>query len=103
MNNRTLTYQRDLYRLLSKNNAASFGYVPLLSERQEDIPDPVHSFIDRHCKTLNIPKLAFDPEVTSALAETSLPGNVRQLENIRRQDIVRACKYDSLIVILESD
>ena len=69
-------FRGDLYYALG----ASSLRVPALSERQEDIPALVASFVSRHGG-----ERRFSPEALALMQEAAWPGNVRQLENIVEQ------------------
>lgn len=69
-------FRADLYYALGASNLR----VPALSERQEDIPALVASFVSRHGG-----ERRFSPEALALMQEAPWPGNVRQLENIVEQ------------------
>jgi two-component system, NtrC family, response regulator AtoC len=68
------TFRKDLYFRLNVVTV----HLPALRERRSDIPQLVHSFLDRHAPGENI-------QVSAAVMKTFLhydwPGNVRELEN----------------------
>jgi two-component system response regulator GlrR len=70
------SFRADLYYALGAANLR----VPALSERQEDIPALVASFVTRHGG-----ERRFSPEALALMQEAPWPGNVRQLENIVEQ------------------
>ncbi|HBV86392.1 sigma-54-dependent Fis family transcriptional regulator [Desulfosporosinus sp.] len=55
--------------------------LPPLRERLEDIRDLVPFFIDKTCKSLELPPLGVHEDVYPYLLSHSWPGNVRELEN----------------------
>jgi DNA-binding NtrC family response regulator len=67
--------------------------VPSLAERVDDIPLLVDYFISRHARNIGFPKASITPEAISALQEISWPGNVRQLENLVCELILRAREH----------
>lgn len=69
-------FRADLYYALGASNLR----VPALSERQEDIPTLVASFVARHGGDRR-----FSPEALALMQEAPWPGNVRQLENVVEQ------------------
>ena len=76
-------------------------HVPSLSTRIEDIPELVRYFVTKHSKAFNIPPLTVSEEAIDLLMTYSYPGNVRQLENVCQQAIIRA--YKSNASRLDSD
>jgi len=69
-------FRADLYYALGASNLR----VPALSERQEDIPTLVATFVARHGGDRR-----FSPEALALMQEAPWPGNVRQLENVVTQ------------------
>lgn len=65
-------------------------HMPSLLARSEDIPALASHFVDKHCRLLKLPYLEIRPQAVSALCDCTLPGNIRQLENMCQQAIVRA-------------
>jgi len=77
-------FREDLYYRL---NVASL-VLPTLEERCEDIPLLANFFLNKF-KSLNSSHVeAFSPQALQVLAESSWPGNIRQLENVVEQAIV---------------
>ncbi len=64
-------------------------YLPPLRERPEDIPLLVNHFIEKYNKAYNKEFSALSPEVINELMRFPWPGNVRQLENMIKQVVVR--------------
>jgi len=64
-------------------------YLPPVRERQEDIPLLVNYFIERYNELYNKNCTQLSPEKMSRLMMFSWPGNVRQLENLIKQVVVR--------------
>jgi len=70
-------FREDLYYRLSV-----FPIVlPPLRERRSDIPDLVHSFIDKYAERINKNIPGVDTEVMQILKNAQFPGNIRELEN----------------------
>lgn len=55
--------------------------VPLLNQRQEDIPLLLEAFITHYANSYRLPKIQLSEEAFSCLLTYSWPGNVRELEN----------------------
>jgi DNA-binding NtrC family response regulator len=77
------TFRRELYDRLD----VFCIRVPKLSERAEDIPDLVESFLEayvskRRSKGFSCPKMRLQPKCVDMLCAYEWPGNVRQLENL---------------------
>ena len=70
-------FREDLYYRL---NVAEIR-LPSLSERGEDILLLAQIFLERHCLTMNRPRLKLSPEAKKRLLEYHWPGNVRELNN----------------------
>jgi two-component system, NtrC family, response regulator AtoC len=64
-------------------------YLPPVRERQEDIPLLVNYFIERYNELYTKECTHLSPEKMSRLMMFSWPGNVRQLENLIKQVVVR--------------
>lgn len=64
-------------------------HIPPLRHRREDIRPLLDHFITLHSRSFGRPCPALAPEVVEALERLELPGNVRQLENIVRQALVK--------------
>ncbi len=64
-------------------------FLPPLRVRQEDIPLLVNYFIDKYAGLYNKEISHLSSEVISQLTSFSWPGNVRQLENMIKQVVVR--------------
>jgi two-component system, NtrC family, response regulator HydG len=78
-------FRQDLYYRL---NVARF-HLPLLKERQEDIPLLVEFFLDKYSKKIQKrPRLA--EGVMEALVGYDYPGNIRELENMVEQAVALA-------------
>ena len=59
--------------------------IPPLRERPDDIPSLVQFFVDKYSKYYQGEVVRVDPQVYDALAQCTMAGNVRQLENIVRR------------------
>jgi len=64
-------------------------YLPPLRERREDVPLLARHFLDRYNGLYNKEYPELTPETMSRLTGFSWPGNVRQLENLIKQIVVR--------------
>jgi two-component system response regulator AtoC len=64
-------------------------YLPPVRDRQEDIPLLVNYFIERYNELYSKNCTQLSPEKMSRLMMFSWPGNVRQLENLIKQVVVR--------------
>ena len=64
-------------------------FLPSLRERKEDIPLLIDHFMKIHTKALKKDSIIISPQVLEKMHNFSWPGNVRQLENMVRQAIVR--------------
>ncbi|MFP5447265.1 MAG: sigma-54-dependent transcriptional regulator [Alphaproteobacteria bacterium] len=56
--------------------------VPGVSERREDIPELVESFIERICEASGMPRRVLSEDAIGALQVRPWPGNLRQLRNV---------------------
>ena len=78
-------FRKDLlYRLQSHHVR-----VPPLRERMDDLPALVDHFFDKACKALNRKRPAVPKELLTLLRSYSFPGNVRELEGIVFDAVVR--------------
>jgi len=75
-------------------------FLPPLRERPEDIPLLANHFIKKYNAAYGKDFSQLSPEVTSQLISFLWPGNVRQLENMIKQVVVRG--GDSIIIDLIS-
>ena len=64
--------------------------VPSLSERREDIPALLHSYLRRFGRRLGKPDLELDPEVTAVLASQSWTGSLAELRRSVELAVLRA-------------
>ncbi|MEN0063343.1 MAG: sigma 54-interacting transcriptional regulator [Myxococcota bacterium] len=65
--------------------------LPSLNERLEDIPDLVDALVPRMARTLKCPALRLTPAALDYLHHVDWSrGNIRQLENVLRQGLIRA-------------
>jgi DNA-binding NtrC family response regulator len=78
-------FREDLFYRL---NVASL-HVPALQERSEDIPVLANHFLKLFATRYSRPIRAFSPEAMQNLKQNPFPGNVRQLENLIEQAVVR--------------
>jgi len=70
-------FREDLYYRLSVFSLT----VPPLRERREDIPLLVRYFVEKHCRSLNLPPKAVSEEAMQAMINYEWRGNVRELQN----------------------
>ena len=90
---------RDLHALIAENRFREDLYyrlnvirleVPPLRDRPDDIPVLVQAFLDRAARHALFAPREVSPDAMAALVEYSWPGNVRQLENVVEQVVVKA-------------
>ena len=79
-------FREDLFYRLNVVNID----VPSLSKRREDIPLLVSHFLERVSKETGGQRHIYAPEAVEVLVSADLPGNVRQLENVVRQNVALA-------------
>ncbi len=73
--------------------------LPPLRERREDIPLLVNHFMEKYSVLYNRPRKELKSETLRQLQNFDWPGNVRQLENLMKQIVVRSDEnviYDTL-------
>jgi len=86
------TFRKDLYFRLNVVTV----HLPALRERRSDIPQLVHSFLDRYAPGENI---QVTPAAMKSFLQYDWPGNVRELENC----IARAIALGDHRIIDQSD
>lgn len=86
------SFREDLYYRLSVVPLC----VPPLRERRPDIAPLVDTFLAKHSALRRDGPAAVTPDFVQALEHISLPGNVRQLENILRRSLAEADHDDPL-------
>jgi DNA-binding NtrC family response regulator len=64
--------------------------LPTLRNRRSDIPLLVDHFLEKHSLLYNKPRKELKPETIRLLQNFDWPGNVRQLENLIKQIVVRS-------------
>lgn len=79
-------FREDLFYRLSVVNID----IPPLGKRREDIPLLVAHFLEKIARETSGPPHIYAPEAVELLVSAELPGNVRQLENIVRQNVALA-------------
>lgn len=79
-------FREDLFYRLNVVNIE----MPPLSRRREDIPLLVTHFLDRIAKETGHQRFIYAPEAVELLVSADWPGNVRQLENVVRQNVALA-------------
>jgi len=78
------TFREDLYYRL---NIVPIS-IPLLRERQEDIPMLAVHFLKKYAEEMGKTIKGFTPEAMGKLMRYSWPGNVRELENVVERTVV---------------
>lgn len=78
-------FREDLFYRLNEITV----FLPPLRDRKEDIPLLVNYFIDKYNKLYQRSMLQLSQSVMDQLMAISWPGNVRQLENMIKQVVVR--------------
>jgi DNA-binding NtrC family response regulator len=78
------TFREDLYYRL---NIVPI-YLPLLRERQEDIPLLAVHFLKKYAEEMGKTIKGFTPEAMEKLMKYPWPGNVRELENVIERTVV---------------
>jgi two-component system response regulator GlrR len=79
-------FREDLFYRLNVVNID----MPSLAKRREDIPLLVSHFLERIAKETGGHRHIYAPEAVEVLVSAELPGNVRQLENVVRQNVALA-------------
>jgi two-component system response regulator GlrR len=79
-------FREDLYYRLNVVHIE----MPALNKRREDIPLLVSHFLEKIALESNIPRHIYAPEAVEVLVSADWPGNVRQLENVVRQNVALA-------------
>lgn len=64
--------------------------IPPLRERGEDIVEIAQQLLQRACKRLASPELAFSPSALNVMGRYNWPGNVRELENAIERAVILA-------------
>ncbi len=77
------TFREDLYYRL---NVVTL-YLPRLSERKEDIPLLISSFIQKYSRPFGKKITHVSPKAMDILMQYNFPGNIRELENIIQRAI----------------
>jgi two-component system, NtrC family, response regulator GlrR len=88
-------FRRDLYYRL---NVIPLK-LPLLRDRQEDVPLLARHFLEKYAMEFDKPVLSFSPGALRRLMVYEWPGNVRELENVIARAVVFSCQGE----ILEED
>lgn len=93
------TSNRDLKQLIATGQFREDLYyrlnvvhidIPALNRRREDIPLLVAHFLDKIAKETGHQRHIYAPEAVELLVGADWPGNVRQLENVVRQNVALA-------------
>ncbi len=80
------TFRQDLFYRISVFPI----HIPPLRERKEDIPEFLRFFIRKYCDRFNIPLIKASGPLVSVMQKSNWPGNIRQLENVIQQAVLRA-------------
>jgi len=80
------SFREDLYYRLNQATLA----VPPLREHSEDIPDITRHFIELHAARMACPSIDLPDPFMVMLQGHSWPGNIRELENVVRQILIRS-------------
>ena len=88
-------FRKDLYYRLRAHHI----HIPPLRDRTEDISLLLHHFLDKSASSLNRKKPSFPPELVMLLTNYHFPGNIRELELMVFDAVVR-CKGG--IIAMES-
>ena len=78
------TFREDLYYRI---NIVPI-YLPMLKDRQEDIPLLAAHFLKKYAEEMGKPVKGFAPEAMEKLMKYPWPGNVRELENVVERTVV---------------
>jgi two-component system, NtrC family, response regulator GlrR len=79
-------FREDLYYRLN----VVYIEMPSLSKRREDVPLLVSHFLEKVAQETGQQRHIYAPEAVEMLVSAEWPGNVRQLENVVRQNIAIA-------------
>ncbi len=79
-------FREDLYYRLNVVHIE----MPSLNKRREDIPLLVSHFLEKVAQESGMPRHIYAPEAVELLVSADWPGNVRQLENVVRQNVALA-------------
>ncbi len=79
-------FREDLYYRLNVVHIE----MPSLNKRREDIPLLVSHFLEKIAQETGLPRHIYAPEAVEVLVSADWPGNVRQLENVVRQNVALA-------------
>jgi len=85
-------FRQDLYYRLK---VVTLNLVPL-RERRQDIPRLARLFVQRHCKSYNIPDVHIPDATLDWLKQLDWPGNVRELKNALEAGVV-LCRNNTLL------
>ncbi|QVL30380.1 sigma-54-dependent Fis family transcriptional regulator [Telmatocola sphagniphila] len=83
-----ITHEKFREDLLYRINVCTIR-LPPLRERREDIPLLVHYFIRRYESELEKKITGVEPQVIQLLTDYPWPGNIRQLQNVIKQALLR--------------
>jgi len=81
------TFREDLYYRIKVVTIT----LPPLRLRNQDIPDLVNYFLDKHCGLLKKDRISISKDTLELMQRYHWPGNIRELENVLRRAIV-LCK-----------
>jgi two-component system nitrogen regulation response regulator GlnG len=78
-------------------------HVPPLRERSEDIPELAHHFLYQFARDLELDIRGFAPEVLDAFQHYPWPGNVRQLQGVIKESMLRTTGHVILTEFLSPE
>jgi formate hydrogenlyase transcriptional activator len=76
--------------------------LPALRDRQTDIPDLVHHFVEKFADRLNRPVTQIPDQVMEALCEHDWPGNIRELQNLIERAVIMSSGLELRLPSIES-
>jgi two-component system, NtrC family, response regulator GlrR len=79
-------FREDLYYRLNVVHIE----MPSLAKRREDVPLLISHFLEKVAQESSKPRHIYAPEAVELLVSAEWPGNVRQLENVVRQNVALA-------------
>jgi two-component system, NtrC family, response regulator GlrR len=79
-------FREDLYYRLNVVHIE----MPSLAKRREDVPLLISHFLEKVAQETGQPRHIYAPEAVELLVSAEWPGNVRQLENVVRQNVALA-------------
>ncbi len=80
------TFRQDLFYRISVFPI----HIPPLRERMEEIPEFLRFFVKKYCDRFKIPLIKTPASTVAIMRRSNWPGNIRQLENVVQQAVLRA-------------